>query len=106
MPRQIERGVFETTEIRRLAKSSPWITNVFVDDKLLYEYIRDAVNEVKDKDPPYNPFLYESLMADVSGALDRCLAYRRECASLESQAVNRALEYELFQNIFNHRCDT
>jgi len=101
MPRQVERGVFETTEIQRLAKTSPWITNVFVDDKLLYEYIRDAVNDVKDKDPPYNPYLYESLMADVSAALDRCLAYRRECAGLESQAVNRALEYELFQKTSN-----
>ena len=35
-------------------------------------------------------------MNDVGGALDRCLAYRRECAALESQAVTRALEYDLF----------
>jgi hypothetical protein len=96
MPRQVGKGVFELTNIQKLGKSSPWIKDVFFDDKLLFGHIRDAVNDVKAKVPPYNPYLYESLMTDVSSALDRCLAYRRECAGLESQAVNRALEYDLF----------
>jgi hypothetical protein len=89
-------GVFAKPTITKLAATSPWLSKVFTDDKLLFEQIRDAISAVKDKNPGYNPYLYESLMADVSRLLDRCLAYRRECAGLESQAVTRALDYDLF----------
>jgi hypothetical protein len=94
MPSHVDRGLFDLDKINNL-RGSPWLKDVF-DDKLLFEHIRDAISSVNTKDPPYNPYLYESLMTDVSRSLDRCLAYRRESASLESQAVGRALEYDLF----------
>jgi hypothetical protein len=98
MPVHTPKGLFERATIQRLAQTSPWLSGVLPEGKLLFEHIRDAITSVKDQDPPYFPYLYEKLMTDVSRALDRCLAYRRECAGLESQAVSRALEYELFQN--------
>jgi len=92
-------GVYSDSVLKQLGQNSSWLAAVFPDDKLLYEDIRDAVNSVKDAVPPYNPYLYESLMADVSRLLDRCLAYRRECAALECAAVSRAMDYWLFGQI-------
>jgi len=77
-------------------KASPWLQDVF--DKLIYEEIREAVLNVT-RPSRYDPLLYERHLSDVSRLLDRCLAYRRECADLERQAINRALEYQLFTDM-------
>lgn len=98
-PIGIDRGIYEKTTINKLARNSPWLKDTL--DKLLFEHIQDAIKPVQSRypDPDINPYLYENLMADVSRLLDRCLAYRRECADLERQAVSRALDYDLFGNI-------
>src|SRR5262249_49415155 len=67
-------------------------------DPPLYEHFRSPIQAANTSTPVYDPYLYESLMADVAKLLDRCLANRRECSDLEAQGVRRALEYDLFEN--------
>jgi hypothetical protein len=93
---------FRSPQVVNLIAKKPMLKGF---DKLLYEYIREAIQSTSPITPIYNPYLYESLLSDVAKLLDRCLAYRRECADLEAQAVRRALEFELFEDLYPKALD-
>jgi hypothetical protein len=88
--------LYKDAKVQGLVKTKPMLKGL---DKLLYVHLREAIKDVQATVPPYNPYLYEPLLADSSKLLDKCLAYRRECLDLESQAVRRALEYQLFTEL-------
>lgn len=90
------QNFFRSKQVRDLIQTKPMLKGM---GKLTFEYIRDAVVKVQGQEPPYNPYLYEPLFSDAGKLLDRCLAYRKEAFDLESQAVRRALEYQLFKEV-------
>jgi hypothetical protein len=85
---------------QELSANSPWLTVVpLVDDlsKELDQKISDVDKEISPGSKlPYDELRYESLLADASSLIDRCLAYRREYSDLVAQALRQALEYDLF----------
>ena len=98
MKKHLNLGLYSARSIRALARTSPWIQDVFT--RLLFEEIRSAIKPVQSQRPRFNPYLYENLLSDISKALDRCLAYRLECASLEKGAIKAALDNQLFDDLF------
>jgi hypothetical protein len=95
--RDTGKDLYEDLKVQNLIKNRPMLSGWM--DKLVYEHVREAVKHINLERPPYNPYLYETLLSDVSKLLDRCLAYRRECYDLEAQGVRRALEYDLFRDM-------
>ena len=93
----MRKGIYDRNNLEKLSQNSPWLRDVF--GRLLFEEIRDAVQQIAPMRPRYNPYLYENLLSDISRLLDRCLVYRRDCADLERQAVNWALQYDLFDTL-------
>jgi len=70
-------------------------------DKIVY----DVTSSSKDNIPPYDPFQVESLVSSASILLDRCLGTRRDMYDMEDHAVQRALEYDLFDQQFGAQRD-
>lgn len=70
---------------------SPFVPTV---DKATIDRINELLNSGKLEQFRYEPLLVESLLADCSTLLDRCLAYRREAREFEAEAVRFAIEYE------------
>lgn len=69
----------------------------------LDKYLREIASPLYD-DPKifkFDPYQYESLLADVSSSLDRCLVYRREFNDLVASAVRQAMEYQTFNELKN-----
>jgi hypothetical protein len=67
----------------------------------IYDFDLDALIQEKlqpfsEDDIKYCPFLYDTLLSEISRSLDDCLAYRRELFDLSTKALSRALDYELF----------
>jgi hypothetical protein len=58
----------------------------------------DTANRPGVPTPTYDPFQVESLLAEVSESLDRCLALRKEVYDYETIATQFALDYKLFED--------
>ena len=93
------KNLYNDPKVKKLLGTKPMLSGL---DVLLYQHIRKAIKDAFGDLPPYNPYLYESHLTDVSKLLDRCLANRRECADLEAQAIRRALEFDLFEATLPH----
>ena len=76
----------------QLVSQSPWLQS-FIDTA---EEQAIATLKTRISSNPYEPLLIEPLLEDISSALDRCLAYRREAYDLDIAAVKAATDYELF----------
>lgn len=69
----------------------PFTTTI---EKATIDRINELLKSGKMDQFHYEPLLIESLFADCSTLLDRCLAYRREAREFEVEAVRFAMEYE------------
>jgi hypothetical protein len=76
---------------KNLQRRSKWL------DAFTESAIGQAIEIVKQKPRNYyEPLLLETVLKEAAGALDRCLALRREAYELEIAAVKAAADYELF----------
>jgi hypothetical protein len=64
-------------------------------DKTADEQIAATLTQTKSQivGYPFNPFLVEMLLGDISALLDRAAAYKKEAAELEINAVTAAVEH-------------
>jgi hypothetical protein len=85
-----------------LASRHKWLTPI-VDLGNLDEFLKTVTKQYFGGTFRFDPVLYESLLSDISAALDRCLTYRREFNDLASSAIRQALEYELFFDAEGYR---
>lgn len=86
------------TRVRAVLASYSWLGFALTDkstDDLFVDELRDYNSQQRPLS--YDPVKYESLLADVSDLLDRCLTYRREYEELSATAIRQGLEYQLFK---------
>jgi hypothetical protein len=60
------------------------------------EFVKLVVDAAATQDLIYDPFQFEQLISDLSGIVDRILAYRREAYDFDASALKSTLEFQLF----------
>ncbi len=88
--------------IRDLSKALrpkyPWL-KFLAEAPDLDETLREELKGITPTDArAYNHRQFDSLLRDVSGLLDRCLAYRREYQELSGEALRQAMDYKFFDD--------
>lgn len=76
-----------------------------IEEGILHSFFRESPDQIvtrnlrgNESDPPeHEPLMFDSLLRDVAGHLDRAVAYRREMRELEVLAVKAGAEYKLFK---------
>lgn len=58
--------------------------------------IEKTIDSFRNKEPEYEPLLYDLYLGEAASALDRCLALRREIQDIEATATSFARQYARF----------
>lgn len=77
-----------------LSKSSFWLEECI--SPPVAAVIEKTIDSFRNKEPEYEPLLYDLYLGEAASALDRCLSIRREIQDIEATAISFARQYARF----------
>jgi hypothetical protein len=81
--------------IQQLKESSGWLSEVT--DPPIAVVIEQVIDALRNKQPEYEPMMFDTYINEVSNAIDRCLSLRREIQDIEASSIAYARQYLRFE---------